>query len=248
VDIATIIGIVGALGLIIGSILMDSPISAFINIPGILIVVGGTIMATLVMQRLNVVLGAIKVAMNAFFMKSQAPETIIKTIVSLAGKAKKGGLLALEKEKIPNRFLSRGIRMAVDGVEVDEIIGALRIDLISLVRRHETGQSVFKFMGATAPAMGMIGTLIGLVAMLRSLSDPASIGPAMAIAMLTTFYGSVMAFVIFNPIAEKLADRTLQEKITMEIIITGVEGISKGMSPRILEEKLASYLEPGKRN
>ncbi len=243
-DIATIIGIIGGFALIVISILMGSPISAFINIPGLMIVVGGTVMATLIMQKLEVVLGAINVAMNAFFDRTEPPDTMIKQIVTLAAKARKGGLLALENEKINHPFLARGIRMAVDGVEPQEIIQTLKIEKASLHKRHETGQKVFRFMGATAPAMGMVGTLIGLVQMLRTMNDPSTIGPAMAVALLTTFYGAVMAFLVFNPIAEKLEERTKNEKLLMDIIVSGVEGITKGINQSILEDKLMAYLSP----
>jgi chemotaxis protein MotA len=247
VDIATIIGIIGGLALIAGSIAMGSPLSTFFNLPGLLIVLGGTIMATLIMQRLHVVLGAMKVAMNAFVDKTEKPDDLINQIVSLAGKARKGGMLAIENEKINNVYLARGIRMAVDGVEPDEITKTLNIENISLMGRHERGHKVFKFMGATAPAMGMIGTLIGLVQMLRSLNDPASIGPAMAVALLTTFYGAVLAFLIFNPIAEKLEDRTSNEEILLQIIVSGIDGITQGMNQSVLEDKLTAFLAPGKR-
>ncbi len=243
-DIATIIGIIGGFALIVISILMGSPLSAFINIPGLMIVVGGTVMATLIMQKLEVVLGAINVAMNAFFDRTEPPDTMIKQIVTLAAKARKGGLLALENEKINHPFLARGIRMAVDGVEPQEIIQTLKIEKASLHKRHETGQKVFRFMGATAPAMGMVGTLIGLVQMLRTMNDPSTIGPAMAVALLTTFYGAVMAFLVFNPIAEKLEERTKNEKLLMDIIVSGVEGITKGINQSILEDKLMAYLSP----
>lgn len=243
-DIATLIGIVGALALIIGSILMGSPISAFIDVPSILIVFGGTIMATLVMQRLNIVLGSFAVAKNAFLLKIDSPDKLIQEIVELALKAKKGGVLSLESEVVGNKFLNRGIRMAVDGVEPDMINASLNTEKAGVLRRHKTGQKVFKFMAATAPAMGMIGTLIGLVTMLRSLDDPAAIGPAMAIALLTTFYGAVLAFIIFGPIAEKLADRTEQERLIMQIVIDGVDGIARDSTPRVLEERLRSYLDP----
>ncbi|MBL7048250.1 MAG: MotA/TolQ/ExbB proton channel family protein [Nitrospira sp.] len=243
-DIATIIGIVGGLALIIGSILIDSTLSAFINFPGLLIVVGGTIMATLIMQKMSVVLGAFSVAMNAFTDKTESPEVRIKQIVSLSAKARKGGLLALEKERMDNAFLKKGVTMAVDGIDPQDIINTMNVEIDSLITRHEVGQKVFKFMGSTAPAMGMIGTLIGLVAMLRSLSDPAAIGPAMAVAMLTTFYGAVLAFMIFNPIAEKLEDRTRQEEILLNIIVTGIEGISKGSNQHILKGRLVAFLDP----
>lgn len=247
-DIATIIGIIGGLALIIGSIIMGSPLSAFFNFPGLLIVFGGTIMATLIMQKLPVVLGAVKIAMNAFFDRGEQPKQLIAHIVTLAGKSRKGGMLALENEIIKNDFLARGVRMAVDGVEPGEIINTLKIEINSLLNRHETGHRVFKFMGATAPAMGMIGTLIGLVQMLRSLSDPASIGPAMAVALLTTFYGAVLAFLIFNPIAEKLEDRTKNEEMMLQIIVSGIDGITRGINQSILEDKLIAFLSPKSRN
>ncbi len=246
-DIATLIGLVGGLALVIVSIMMGSPLSAFINIPSIIIVVGGTIMATLIMQKLNVVLGAISVAMNAFFDKTEPPEKLIKQIVDLAAKARKGGLLALENEKINNPYLARGIRMAVDGIEPQEIIQTMTIEMNSLIRRHTTGHKIFRFMGATAPAMGMIGTLIGLVQMLRSMNDPSTIGPAMAVALLTTLYGAVMAFLIFNPIAEKLENRTALEKVNLEVIVNGIDGITKGINQTILEDKLIAFVEPKKR-
>lgn len=243
-DIATIIGIIGGFTLILVSIMMGSPLSTFINIPGLMIVVGGTIMSTLIMQRLNVVLSSIKVAMNAFFDKVEPPEKLISQIVDLCVKARKGGLLSLENEKIDNIYLARGIRMAVDGIEPQEILQTLKIELNSLVKRHEVGHKVFRYMGATAPAMGMIGTLIGLVQMLRTMNDPSSIGPAMAVALLTTFYGAVMAFLVFNPLAEKLEDRTNREKMLLEIIINGIDGIIKGVNQLVLEEKLLAFVAP----
>jgi len=246
-DIATIIGLVGSAALILGSILIGSPLSAFFNIPGLLVVLGGTIMATLIMQKLPVVMGAVKVAMNAFLDKMEAPQEIIQQIVSLAGKARKGGVLALENEEIANEYLARGVRMTVDGIDPQEIRNTLRIEVDSLISRHEVGHKIFKFMGATAPAMGMIGTLIGLVQMLQTLSDPSAIGPAMAVALLTTFYGAVLAFVIFNPIAEKLEDRTKTEEVLLEIIINGIDGIAHGTNQMILEDKLVSFLSPKSR-
>ena len=247
-DIATLIGIIGGFALIIVSIVMGSPITAFLNIPGLTIVIGGTIMATLIMQRLDVVLGAFKVAGKAFFLHQESNDALKQSIVTLATKAKREGMLALEKEEIPNSFLARGVKMAVDGIPPEDIISALETDLNLLVRRHETGQRVFRFMGATAPAMGMIGTLIGLVQMLRSLNDPKNIGPAMAVALLTTFYGAVLAFLVFIPIAEKLRDRTDQEILAKELIIDGVRGITRGLSPRVLDDTLVSFLAPAQRD
>ena len=247
-DIATVIGIIGGFVLIIISILIGSSINAFINIPGLLIVIGGTIMSTLIMQKLNVVLGSIQVAVKAFFDKSDSPDIIIKQIISLAEKTRTQGLLALENEKIEHPYLAKGIRMAVDGMEPEEIIRTLKIEINSLVERHEAGHKIFKFMGTTAPAMGMIGTLIGLVQMLRTMSDPSTIGPSMAVALLTTFYGAVLAFLVFNPIAENLAGKTDQEKIVMNIILNGVDGIARGLHQSLIKDSLTSFLSQKKRN
>lgn len=247
-DIATIIGIIGGLALIVISILLGSSFMAFVNIPGLFVVIGGTIMATLIMQKMPVVLGAVKVATNAFIDKMESPQKMIKQIVEFSAKARKGGVLALEDEKISNSYLARGVRMAVDGIDPQEIMNTLRIEIDSLISRHETGHKVFKFMGATAPAMGMIGTLIGLVQMLQTLSDPSAIGPSMAVALLTTFYGAVLAFLIFNPIAEKLEDRTKNEEILLEIIINGIDGISRGVNQSVLEDKLVAFMSPKSRN
>ncbi|MCP3678221.1 MAG: motility protein A [Deltaproteobacteria bacterium] len=247
-DIATIIGVVAAFALILGSILMGGTLSAFINIPGIAIVLGGTIAATLIMQRLAVVLGAVKVALNVVFDKGTAPEDVIKIIVDMAGTVRKDGLLALEKVKVDDSFLQKGVRMLVDGVSQDDVKSVLRTELIYLKLRHKRGQKVFKFMTATAPAMGMVGTLIGLVQMLQTLSDPSAIGPAMAVALLTTFYGAVLAFVVFGPIAAKLENRTSEESARLEMVISGVIGIMNGDNPRVIEQRLVSFLEPKTRD
>ncbi len=223
---------------------MGSPLTTFFNVPGLMIVAGGTVMATLITQRMIVVLGAINVALNAFFDRSESPNKILDQIINLAAKVRKGGLLTLENEKINNPYLSKGVRMVVDGISPQEVIMTIKQEINSLVKRHERGQRVFKFMGTTSPAMGMIGTLIGLVQMLRTMNDPSTIGPAMAIALLTTFYGAVMAFLIFNPIAENLEDKTKNERIIMEIILNGIDGIMQGTNKSILEDKLTSFLEP----
>ncbi len=243
-DIATIIGIVGGFALIIVSILLGGSLGIFINMPGLMIVLGGTFMATLIMQKLDIVIGAVKVAINAFFDKTDPVDKIIQRIVELCAKARKGGLLTLEQEKIDNIYLEKGIKMAVDGIEPQEIVNTINIEITSLIKRHEIGQEIFKFMGTTAPAMGMIGTLIGLVQMLKTMEDPSAIGPAMAVALLTTFYGAVLAFFIFNPIAGNLEEKTKKEKITLDIILNGIDGIMKGTNMSVLEDKLVSFIAP----
>ena len=246
-DIATLIGLVGALAMILGAIMMGGDLVAFINIPSVIIVVGGTLMCALTMQRLQVVISAFKVALNAFTYNLDPPQELIERIVEMAIKARKDGMLALEREQIDYPFLQKGIQMAIDGSTPDTIKAVLATEMASLKQRHERGQAVFKFMEATAPAMGLIGTLIGLVQMLRTMNDPSSIGPAMAVALLTTFYGAVLAFVICGPIARKLENRTTEETTLMRITLSGVMAMVSGENPRSIREQLLSYLAPGLR-
>jgi len=250
-DLATLIGIILAFGLIIGSIMIGGPITAFIDIPSVLIVVGGTLATTLIMERMENVKGAIKVASKAFNSKAGSGGDVvatIETVVRLSGIARREGLLALEKEKVDDPFLARGVRMAVDGVTVDEIVATLQAEMVTMKARHTRAQKLFKFMAASAPAMGMVGTLIGLVQMLQNLSDPSSIGPAMAVALLTTLYGAVIANVIAAPIAEKLARRTAEESANMTVTIEGIESLVRGQNAALIKEKLASHLTPAARS
>jgi chemotaxis protein MotA len=246
-DIATIIGIVGGFGLIIGSILLNGSLGAFIDMPSILIVIGGTGMVTFIAESMPKVIGAMKVAKNAFFSKSADATETIKLILELSNKARREGILALENETVEDVFLAKGLRMAVDGIPREEIRETLTVELVSMKQRHQRGQKLFKFMGATAPAMGMIGTLIGLVQMLQTLDNPATIGPAMAVALLTTMYGAIMAFVVVNPIAEKLERRTSEESSNMSVVIEGVDSIVKGHNAAVIREKLEARLAPQQR-
>lgn len=246
-DIATLIGVVVGFGLIIGSILLNGSLGAFMDAPSALIVVGGTISTVFIMERMDRVLGAIKVAKNAFFNPSTDVSQTVELILNLSNKARREGILALEEEKVDNPFLAKGLRMAVDGLAREEIRDTLTSELVSMKQRHQRGQKLFKFMGATAPAMGMIGTLIGLVQMLQTLDDPAAIGPAMAVALLTTMYGAVIAFVICNPIAEKLERRTSEETMNMTVVIEGIDSIVRGHNAAVIREKLEARLAPNKR-
>ena len=243
-DIATLIGLIGALAMILGAITMGGDLAAFINIPSVVIVLGGTIMCTLTMQRLQFVLGAIKVAVNAFIYNLDPPEELIERIVALAIKARKDGMLALEREQIDYPFLQKGIQMAIDGSTPETIRAVLSTEMASFRARHERGHDIFKFMEGTAPAMGLIGTLVGLVQMLRTMNDPSTIGPAMAVALLTTFYGAVLAFVVCGPIARKLEHRTDEESALMRITMSGVMAMVSGENPRAIREQLISFLAP----
>ena len=247
-DLATLIGLISAFGVIVAAMLMGGSVGAFFNVPSVLMVVGGTIGATLVQQKLKHVLGAMGVAAQAFFDRSQPDEKLIPVIVNLAQKARKEGLVSLEGEDISDEFMARGIRLGVDGLSPELVTAALKSELASVKRRHERGQRIFRFMAATAPSMGMIGTLVGLVQMLRTLDDPSSIGPAMAVALLTTLYGAVLAFVIFGPIAEKLENRTGEEVASKSLVIAGVASILQGDNSMAIQSKLEAFLAPKQRD
>ncbi len=246
-DIATIIGIVAGVALIIASILMGSGLGAFIDIPSVLVVIGGSVAALLISFPLGQVIGSIKIALKAFFSPKQTPEEVIEKVVDLAVKARKESIIALEKEEIEEPFLAKGIRLVVDGTAPNLVRAILKTEIGFMKQRHQSGQKVFKTLGAMGPAFGMIGTLIGLVQMLQNLSDPGSIGPSMAVALLTTFYGAILANLIALPIAEKLGGKSAEEVLMMEVVIEGVLSILEGDNPIIVRSKLEAFLSPNLR-
>ena len=243
-DLATIVGLVGAFGVMI--LAMGSGFTGFLNLPSALIVVGGTIGAALVHYRFPQLLGAIGVAKNAFFYNPSSPTDLIGVLVEYANQARREGILALESaaEEAEDPFLKRALQLAVDGHEVNAIEAILSNEIDQLKERHRMGADIFTALASYAPALGMIGTLVGLVLMLRNMDDPSTIGPSMAVALITTFYGAVLANVIFNPIAGKLKSRSQEEVLYKELTMEGVLSISLGDNPRIVEQKLTSYLEP----
>ncbi len=212
-----------------------------------MVVFGGTFATVLTAERLGNVLNAVRVALNAFFDKTKSPKQVIELVGELANAARKDGLLALEGFQIDDPFLGKAVRMAVDGIAPFEIRAALSGELGSLAERHKRGQKLFRFMAGIAPSMGMIGTLIGLVQMLQALDDPSSIGPAMAVALLTTLYGAIIAFMVCTPIAEKLENRTKEETLNMKIVMEGLEGILRGENPRLIVDRLEGFIAPNAR-
>ncbi|NNF99245.1 MAG: flagellar motor protein PomA [Desulfobacteraceae bacterium] len=246
-DIATILGLISGAILILISILLGGSAGVFVNVPGLLIVLGGTLAATFIKFTVADVINSISVAMKAFLVKMDAPETIIEEMVSFTRIAKKEGLIALEKEEPSNAFSAKAVRYLSDGYDEGLISDMLNKDINLTIQRHTTGQKVFKGMGDTAPAFGMIGTLIGLVQMLASMDDPSSIGPSMAVALLTTLYGAVVANLICIPLADKLELRSDQEKLNKNIILEAAVSINRGVSPIVLEESLKIFLSPKER-
>ncbi|MDZ7641979.1 MAG: MotA/TolQ/ExbB proton channel family protein [Desulfurivibrio sp.] len=243
-DKATLIGIVLGSVLLVGAILLGQSPGIFVNPPGLLIVVGGTIATALIRFSIADVINSMKVVHNAFTMRLSNPQEIIAEVVSLAHVARKNGLIVLEQQPITDPFLKKSIMYCVDGHEAEFIEEVLQKEVDLTLARHQVGQQVFKGMGESAPAFGMIGTLVGLVQMLSNMDDPASIGPGMAVALLTTLYGAVLANFICIPLADKLALRSQEEERNRQLIIEGVLGILKGLNPKVMEEFLETFLPP----
>ncbi|MDI6799966.1 MAG: MotA/TolQ/ExbB proton channel family protein [Actinomycetota bacterium] len=245
-DIATTVGIAAGFILILMAILQGGSISIFFHVPSMMITFGGTIAATLINFTLPQITGVIKILKNAFFGASENITELIAIIVKFAEKARKEGLLSLEDDvsQLDDPFMQKGIQLVIDGTDPELVRDILVTELSFLEDRHKLGKNIFEAMASYGPAFGMIGTLIGLVQMLRNLDDPSKIGPGMAVALLTTFYGALSAYLIFTPIAGKLSVKSGQEILNKELMIEGILSIQAGNNPRIIEEKLMAFLPP----
>lgn len=246
-DIATLLGLIVGLGLVVGAIIIGGAVDVFINVPGMMIVVGGTLASIMVAFPFEEVVQAIKAAFKVFHQRKTRARDVVNIMVKVAEISRREGLLALENVQTENMVLKKSCQLIADNADTQLIHATLAIEINSMRRRHQVGQDVFKRLGSLAPAFGMMGTLIGLVQMLSRLSDPASIGPAMAVAILTTFYGSALSTLIFVPLAAKLKARTLQEQLNLEIIFEGAKSILENNNPRLVYEKLSSFLSPSER-
>ncbi|QIL86069.1 flagellar motor protein PomA [Vibrio sp. HDW18] len=246
-DLATLIGLIGGLAFVIMAMVLGGSLVMFVDVVSILIVVGGSTFVVLMKFTFGQFFGAGKIAGKAFMFKADEPEDLIAKIVEMADAARKGGFLALEEMEIPNPFMQKGIDLLVDGHDADVVRATLQKDIILTDERHSKGTQVFRSFGEVAPAMGMIGTLVGLVAMLSNMDDPKSIGPAMAVALLTTLYGAILANMICFPIADKLALRRDQETLNRRLIMDGVLAIQDGQNPRVIDSYLKNYLNSSKR-
>lgn len=246
-DLATLVGLIGAFGVVIASMMAGGSASMFVNTPSLLIVIVGTLFVVLMKFSLGQFLGAAKVAVKAFSFKNPKPEDLIEEVVALADEARKGGLLSLEGKEVSTDFLGNGIQLLVDGHEGDVVRDVLTKDMYKTIERHEWGAKIFTAIGEVGPAMGMIGTLVGLVAMLSNMDDPKSIGPAMAVALLTTLYGAMLANMFALPVADKLTLRRKEEGATKSLIIDGLIAIQAGQNPRVISTALKAYLPESKR-
>ncbi len=246
-DIATIAGVVIAVALILGSIVIGGgSFIAFFDAPSVMVVCGGAVAATLISFPLPNFLSVFGVIMQTIFWKVEAIPKVVEQIVSLAETARKEGLLALESRvgEIDNSFVKLGIQMAIDGTRPEVMEDIMRTEMDAVATRHANGKALFDCMGRFAPAFGMIGTLMGLVIMLGDMSDPAKIGAGMAVALLTTLYGAIVSNVVFLPLAEKLGFINKAELLTMEIAIRGILAIQSGENPRVIEQKLTTFVPP----
>jgi chemotaxis protein MotA len=251
-DIATPVGMLAGFVLIALAIAMGggvSGISSFINIPSVLIVVGGTVAATLVRYPLGRVFGVVGIAMKTIFFKLSTPQVEVQRMVEFAKIARKEGLLALENELdgVKDSFLAKSIQLLVDGTDSDNLRTILEREIENVRYRHAIGKGMLESMGTVAPAFGMMGTLIGLVLMLKNLEDPTQIGVGMATALITTFYGVLLANLVLLPMGGKLDLRSKEETLLKELTLGGIVAIQAGDNPNIVEEKLKIYLAPSQR-
>lgn len=248
-DLGTVIGMVLIIALLLGAMAMGVGIGAYIDIPSVLIVVGGSVGALMISFKPSQMKAFTKIFMIAVKPPEEDIAELIKKLVEFATKARKDGILALESEvnAEPNAFLKKGLSMAIDGSEPDTIRELLETEMEQTSTRHKIHGSIFSTWSSLAGAMGMVGTLIGLVAMLLNMADPSAIGPSMAVALLTTMYGAIIGNVFGNPISSILGIRNDEETKIKEMILAGIMSIQSGDAPRVLEAKLLSYLAPTER-
>ena len=248
-DIATIIGVILGFLVVIGAIVVGGGWQSFIHIPSMALTMGGMLCATLIHFSLPQFLGIFSVIKKTIISKIPSQSEMIQKMVNFAAINRRDGALALEQEipNLDNSFFVKGLQMLVDGRDSEQIRDFMSIEVQYLQDRHSTGKKILEFMGAAAPAFGMIGTLIGLVQMLRGLDSPDAIGGGMAVALLTTFYGALAANLIFIPLAGKLGIYSKAETTVIEMIIEGICSIAQGDNPTVVREKLQSFMSQGRR-
>ena len=246
-DMATLIGLALMFTAIIGSIFAGGDVAAFIDVPSVIVVIFGVVGATFAKWPIEIVKKVTQIALKAIFFQVADSKQTIDEIVTLSETARRESVFALEKVEVENKFLQQAMVLAADNRPPEVISSVLQLEIDAVEERHRIGATVFEGLAADGPAFGMIGTLIGLVTMLGRLSDQAAIGPAMAIALLTTFYGAVIANTIGNPFRNKLIERSKMEVQQMQIIVLGTLSIVAGENPRLIREKLSAFVIPSER-
>ena len=243
-DLATIIGFLGTIGMIAGAMISAGGLGSYIDVPSILIVFGGSFFAVMYTAPLPVYLGSFGAFGKAFKPPVKKMDELITRIVELAGIARKDGMMALEGQETPDAFFDNGLQMLVDGADEAKLTTQLNQEIKAMKARHENNQNVVKAWIDIAPAMGMIGTLVGLVLMLGNMADPKAIGPAMAVALLTTLYGAFIANVLFLPMITSLEGYTAYEVTYREMVVMGLRNIARGESPRNIQDQMVANLPP----
>lgn len=245
-DLASVFGLIGGIGVLMFTIMLSGDLMGYLDIPSIICTFGGTLCMTAMafpVKKLKDGFGSLR---HVFFYSEMDSENVIKSIIDLANVARKEGLLALEEaaQQLKDDFLQKGVLLIVDGTDPELVRNILETELSFIEERHKSNQGVFEYMGSTGPGFGMLGTLIGLINMLANLSDPSTVGPNMAVAIITTFYGSVIQNVFCNPVVNKLKLRSAQESLMKEVMLEGMLSIQAGENPRIIEEKLKAFMSP----
>lgn len=248
-DLGTILGITLGFVVVLGSIVVGGGWQAFLHVPSLALTIGGMLCATLIHFSMPQFLGIFSVIKKTIITQIPSANELIQKMVNYAAINRRDGALALEQEisKISDPFFTKGMQMVVDGQDSEGIRDIMSLEIQYLQERHSTGKKILEFMGASAPAFGMIGTLIGLVQMLRGLDSPDAIGAGMAVALLTTFYGAFVANLIFIPLAGKLGIYSQAETMAMEMIVEGVCAIAQGENPTSVREKLQTFVSAGRR-
>ena len=249
-DLGTIVGLaLGPVMIVLGILTGGAGLGLYINIPSVFVTIGGSVAGILISNPLNRVVGVVRDFVHIIRVPNYEEERIITRLVTFSEKARREGLLALEDdlEEVEDEFLKNGIQLVVDGTDPEIIKSILNTELNKIQERHSVVIKLFDDWGKLAPAWGMIGTLIGLVAMLGNIEDKSAIGSGMATALITTLYGAILANWVFIPIKNKLEDRDSAEALVKEVMIEGILSIQSGDNPRILEQKLLSFLPPNRR-
>jgi chemotaxis protein MotA len=243
-DIASIVGLIGGVGMILGAMISGGGLGPFFDVPSVLIVFGGTFFLVMYSTPMPVFLGSFGAMAKAFMPPIKKQDELIERMVELSGIARKDGMMALEGQEVPDKFFQKGLQMLVDGADESKLVTQLNKEIKSMLKRHESNQTAIKAWIDLAPAMGMVGTLIGLVLMLGNMADPKAIGPAMAVALLTTMYGAIIANVLFMPLLTKLEGYTQYEAVYREMVVTGLRNIARGESPRNIQDQMVANLAP----
>lgn len=249
-DLASVLGLIGGIAVLLITILISGDLAGYLHIPSIICTFGGTIAMTFMAFPIRKLREGFESLKYVFVYKETDAEYVIKSIIDLANIARKEGLLALEEaaQQLKDDFLQKGVLLIVDGTDPELVRNILETELSFIEERHKSNQGVFEFMAAIGPGFGMLGTLIGLINMLANLSDPSTVGPNMAVAIVTTLYGSIIANVFCNPVVNKLKIRSSQESLMKEVMLEGMLSIQAGENPRIIEEKLKAFMSPKLRN